>query len=109
MAFFGGKLRVQKQPDQIESELIGDDPGTQYQNIHVIVFHPLASGIAVMACGGPDSRNLVDRYRSAHPAAAYQNAPVSPVIDDRHCNGFRIIGIVYRGSTVGADVQNLMS
>lgn len=57
--FLGRVPGPQEGFDDLEGQFWADDPGTDAQDVHVIVFDPLASRVGIMAQAGADAWEFI--------------------------------------------------
>jgi len=68
--FLGRVTGSQEGFDDLEGQFWADDPGTDAQDVHVIVFDPLASRVSVMAQAGANAWEFVGRYADPYARSA---------------------------------------
>src|SRR5512140_913896 len=64
---------LHEDPGNLQRGCLSDDTGSEAEHVHVVVLHPLMSGIGVMGEAGADAFDLVCGDRGANPAAADEN------------------------------------
>jgi hypothetical protein len=67
VSFLGRVTGPQEGFDDLEGQFWADDPGTDAQDVHVIVFDPLASRVGVMAQAGANAWEFVGRHADSDP------------------------------------------
>src|SRR6516162_8272891 len=98
---------LQERLNQLVGEFDTDDTTAEHQHVHVVVPNALVRRIGVVAQSGADPGNPVCGHRRANAAPAEQDAALGPVLTQGSTHGLRRIGIVYRISAVGAQVEDL--
>jgi hypothetical protein len=108
MTRFAGEFSGKKGSDEITCECRPYDAGTETEDVHVIVLHRLARGVAVVADGRAHAGKLVRRNRHAGTAAAYDEAAVDTPITQRRRDRFCAVGIINGSRRVGSEIEDIM-
>ena len=102
--------RSQERCRQFFGGLHADDPGAQHQNVHVIVFDTLMSGIMVVAQTGSNAADFISRNGGANPASADQDTALCNSIANGQPDRFGAVGIVViRLGLVWAQIDNVVA
>lgn len=105
MTFFGSVVGIQERRDDLESQFAADDSATNAQDIHVVVLHPLACGIGVVADRRPDASDFIGCNTDADAAAANQKAAIGFATVDSLGDFDREIGIIAGGFVIRSAVD----
>lgn len=108
MPFLAGELGVEKGVSKLARRFGPDNTGTQNQDIHIVVLNALVRGIHVVTETGANAGQFIRGDRSADAAAAYENAAIGLFGAENIVEFLRVIGVIDRLGSVGADVQDLV-
>jgi hypothetical protein len=109
MALIAGKMTAEKGTDQFRHQRRPDDARTQAQNIHIIMFDTLVSGINIMANTGINPVDLIRRDAGSHPRTTYQDSAIGSPTHDFAPKLFSKIRIVNGLGTVSAKIYRFVS
>src|SRR5512133_2041432 len=100
----GGQERLR----ELERERLADDARAEREDVHRVVLDALVRGVVVVADAGEDARDLVRRGRHADAAAADEDRPLGPPVEDRPRGRLGVIRVVARRGVVRAEVDRLV-
>ena len=109
VAFFMCKLSAEEGVHALPSSLGADDPGSQHENVHIVVFDTLMGGVGVVTEAGTDSPELVGRHAGTYAASADEHATLGFPIENGASDFLGEVGIVDGGRGVGAHIDNLVA
>lgn len=108
MALLIAECRGDEGPCQLQGHRRPDHPGTQAENVHVVMFYALMSGIGIVTHSRPYAFDLVRGNRRPHTAAADEDPANSLAGIHGLPNRPRKVRVIHRRSVVRPEIQNFM-
>jgi len=81
VTLFVSEVRGQKGANDVLSELLGNDPRSHDQDVHVVMLDALMAGVGVMADAGADAFDFVGGHADSDTAAADEDAALGAAIE----------------------------
>lgn len=106
VAFLLAELCSDKSFDEFESNGFADNPTTQTQDVHVVVFYRLVRGVGVVGHGRTNALDLVGGDTGAGARPTDHDPSVGPSVDNCSAHGRSEIRVVHRFVTVSPEVEH---
>ncbi len=106
MTLLATEARTEVRIDQLGGCRGSDDPGSEGQHVHVIVFNGLMCGVVIVDDSTSNPGDLVRSDRCSCARPAHNDAAFSLSCDHRSAHGSGVVGIVDRIGAVGSDIDN---
>jgi hypothetical protein len=104
MAVLTREARLEESRHQFLGESSADHPGSQAEDVHVVVLDHLVRGVGVVGNRGPDAGQLVGGDRGPGAGTADDDPAIGATVEDRLGHRRGVVGVVHGFGGMGAEV-----